>query len=55
MRRRFIVIALFLSLTLPAVANENPRGNPTLRDRAVKVMKLIAHLLEAGDMNWPHP
>jgi hypothetical protein len=55
MRRHLVVIALLLSLALPAVANENPRGNPGLRDRAVKIMKLIVHLLEGGDMSWPHP
>jgi hypothetical protein len=55
MRRYVIVIALLLSLTLPAVANENPHGNPSLRDRAVKIMKLIAHMLEYGDLSLPHP
>jgi hypothetical protein len=55
MRRHFIVVALLLSLALPVAANENPRGNPGLRDRAVKIMKLIAHLLEGGDLSWPKP
>jgi hypothetical protein len=55
MRRHLVIIALLLSLTAPAIANENPRGNPGLRDRAVKVIKLIAHLLEGGDFSWPHP
>jgi hypothetical protein len=55
MRRHVIIIALLLSLTLPAVANESPHGNPSLRDRAVKIMKLIVHLLEGGDMSVPHP
>jgi hypothetical protein len=55
MRRHFIIIALLLSLAVPAFANDNPHGNPSLRDRAVKIMKLIAHMLDYGDLSVPHP
>jgi hypothetical protein len=57
MHRRFLaaVAVVSLALAIPVFADENPRGTPGLRDRAVKVMKLIAHLLEGGDLSWPHP
>jgi hypothetical protein len=55
MRRRLTIMALLLSLAVPTFADESPRHQPSLRDRAVKIVKMVLGLLEGGDMSWPKP
>jgi hypothetical protein len=41
------------SLALPAFADENARHQPNLRDRAVRIVKMVLHALD--DWSWPKP
>jgi hypothetical protein len=59
MRRRLAVIALLFSLAVPAIADENPRATPALRDRVTKIVRIIKKIFlpsTLGDeISVPHP
>jgi hypothetical protein len=53
MRRRFAVLLLLLSLAVPTFADENARHLPNLRDRVVKIARMILQSLD--EWSWPKP
>jgi hypothetical protein len=57
MRRLTLVLALlFVISTLPALGDERAPNVPSLRDRAVKIVKIIKKIVQdLGDMSVPHP